>query len=134
VVAEEIGNLATMSGGAASEIKEIIERSISNVTGIIDDSKVKINLLINEGEKSIKESQVVRKRCEIIFETLVSNITIVKTKMDELNESSGEQHLGTQTIAGTIDNLNSSSSDLDASANGLKGRILTMNCTPKVGL
>jgi methyl-accepting chemotaxis protein len=55
VVAQEVGNLAQMSGKSADEITGLLKQSIDKVQDIIQKTQVKMDALVTEGQENIKE-------------------------------------------------------------------------------
>ncbi|KAB8040899.1 hypothetical protein GCL60_02925 [Silvanigrella paludirubra] len=83
VVAEEVGKLASMSGSAANEIRELLESSTSEVAHVVSD---------------IRERIVTGKNIFKVCETSFDNMTEILFKINEgtkiIVSSTGEQETG----------------------------------------
>ena len=101
VVAQEVGNLAQLSGKSASEINEILKESITRVKSISDDNSKKVQ----EGTNSVLESANILKA----INTKSTEITDITQKVFE---SSKEQKEGIKVISSAVSEL-----DREANAN-----------------
>ena len=71
VVAEEVGNLAKMSGNASNEISTLLENSINKVQSIINQTKNNIDKILAKSKNIIKEGEEVSKEC-VYFRTNIN--------------------------------------------------------------
>lgn len=122
VVAEEVGNLAQMSGNAATEISSMLEGSIRKVESIVNDTKQKVSALMIEGKEKIESGTKVANDCGKVLEEIVSNIGKVNEMATEIANACHEQSLGVQEITKAMHQLdqvtqsNAASSEETASA------------------
>ena len=99
VVAQEVGNLAQLSGKSAAEINEILKESISRVKSISDDNGKKVK----EGTNSVLESAHILKE----ISNKSNEITDITRKVFE---SSREQKEGIRVISAAVKELDKESS------------------------
>lgn len=99
VVAEEIGNLATMSGVAAAEISSMLDQSIKTVEKIVVNSKEKVERLMIDGKIKVDYGTEVARDCGIILHEIVDNIKITSEMAGEISNASREQAEGVQEIS-----------------------------------
>lgn len=99
VVAEEIGNLATMSGVAATEISSMLDQSIKTVEKIVLNSKEKVEKLMVDGKMKVDYGTEVARDCGVILNEIVDNIKITSEMAGEISNASREQAEGVQEIS-----------------------------------
>lgn len=102
VVAQEVGSLAQKSGSSANEINELLEKSISNVEGIIDDMKKRMETLVTDSKKTVTESINVAGTCRDSLETIFNSVTKVDSIADSVLSASQEQANGIKEISEVI--------------------------------
>ena len=105
VVAEEVGNLAEMSGKSAKEITALLDVSVKNVQAIITETKESINLIVSTGQKKIESGLEVAGRCKILLSEIDTNLTTVTHSADAIAEASREQSAGVNAIARAMENI-----------------------------
>ncbi len=105
VVAQEVGSLASMSGKAALEITEMLEKSIHTVERIVSDSKSKISKLITEGKDKVEKGTLVARDCEDVLNEIVQSVASVSTMVNEISNASLEQSQGVQEITKAVSQL-----------------------------
>lgn len=102
VVAEEVGNLAQMSGNAAKEISDILSGSIVNVESIVEDTKRKVAILIDQGKLKVESGTVVAQRCATLLGEIVDNVSRVSSLASEISQANREQSLGVGEINSAV--------------------------------
>ena len=107
VVAEEVGNLAQMSGNAAKEITLMLENSVSKVNGIVQNTKSKVEELIQVGKNKVDAGVVVAKRCGDTLRDIEGKVGNVNQMMDEVSTATSEQSQGIQEITKAMHELDS---------------------------
>lgn len=105
VVAEEVGNLAQMSGKAASEITELLEKSISQVHRTIKNSKSKMDVIISEGQESVNLGIEEITLCDTVLAKILTSFEKVNSSVQEISSSSKEQSNGVGEITQAIQEL-----------------------------
>lgn len=105
VVAEEVGNLAQMSGNAAKEISQLLEESIRKVERTVTETKARIESLIVAGKEKIDSGLVTANRCGESLDEIVKNVSDLKMMVTEISTASQEQALGVQEITRAMNQL-----------------------------
>ncbi|MFG1481371.1 methyl-accepting chemotaxis protein [Halobacteriovorax sp. HFRX-2_2] len=105
VVAEEVGALAAMSGTAAQEITELLERSIGQVHRTVENSKSKMSGIIEHGKKSVDESLVEIKTCDSVLSEILESFNEVNSSVRQIAASSTEQSAGVNEITTAVQQL-----------------------------
>lgn len=122
VVAEEVGNLASMSGNAALEITKMLDSSILKVEEVVKNSKDKIGKLVLSGKENVAAGTKVAHECESVLNEIVNSVASVSKMVSEITSASQEQTQGVHEITKAIAQLdqvtqqNSSSSSESANA------------------
>lgn len=98
VVAEEVGNLAHMSGNASKEISIMLENSIEKVKKIIEETKGNVENILASSKNGIQNGETVSKECEAIFEKILVNTDEFNSIVHEIANSSQEQAKGINEI------------------------------------
>lgn len=111
IVAEEVGNLASMSGHSSKEINELLEQSISSVENTIRETKEKVTVLISNGQQKVNEGVSVAEKCEEILNQIVVNVSSVKTSMLDVSIAAEEQSKGVQNISDAMNMLDKTTQD-----------------------
>jgi methyl-accepting chemotaxis protein len=105
VVAEEVGNLAHMSGKAAKEITEMLTGSIKQVEGVVNQSSTNISKLMKSSDAKIEVGAQVAKRCGEVFDEIRKNAGNVSKSMEDLSYASKEQADGVSNISIAMNEL-----------------------------
>lgn len=105
VVAQEVGALAQMSGGAASEISTLLETSTSKVHEIVTSSKSIMDGLIGEAKKNVENGLQKSTECEEILDQILSSFEVVNDSVRDIASSSGEQASGVREITQAVQQL-----------------------------
>ena len=105
VVAEEVGNLAHMSGKAAEEISSMLETSIKKVESIVNVTKQKVGLLVQEGRGKVDTGAHIAKECGDVLNEIVRNISSVTQMANDISIACQEQSQGVQEITKAISQL-----------------------------
>lgn len=98
VVAEEVGNLANMSGKAAQEITQMLESSIKTVENIAKDSKEKIGVLLSASKTKVETGVGIAKESEQVLHEIVDSVASVTKMISDISHASNEQAQGVQEI------------------------------------
>lgn len=106
VVAEEVGNLAAMSGNAAASIREILQAGTGRVNEIVADNKAKIESIILTNSRQIAQGQKTVVDCGGIFEQIVEQTTGVAKMSEEMTMAISEQKNGLGEIDRAIAQFN----------------------------
>jgi len=91
VVAEEIGNLSRMSGGAANEITSLLSESARNVEETIQQSKIRISSHVTQSQDRVQVGLKVADQCGKALAEIVTNVSEVSRVMGQIAESNRNQ-------------------------------------------
>ncbi|WGL60538.1 methyl-accepting chemotaxis protein [Pigmentibacter sp. JX0631] len=98
VVAEEVGNLAQMSGTASKEISTMLDNSINKVKNIISQTKSNVESIVEQSKKAMQQGEETSVECSNIFEQIFSNSQEVNHIIYEIANSAQEQAKGVEEI------------------------------------
>jgi methyl-accepting chemotaxis protein len=105
VVAEEVGNLANLSGSAADEISSMLEESITTVNNIVEENSREIKEILSKGTKNIENGNRAVNECQNSFESITQGVTSLKTLVNDIARASKEQTQGVEEITNAVRNL-----------------------------
>lgn len=105
VVAEEVGNLASMSGKASHEISELLADSQKKVEGIIQKNQTRIEQIFNETAEKLEKSKQEAELSTKSFELISSKTTELTNIVAEISLASQEQARGVMQIAQAISDI-----------------------------
>ena len=130
VVAEEIGNLAKVSGRSAKEITDLLENSLSQVNELVENSQTGLQKSLGENKDQINQSVQISERVQEAFEEISEKFKNVLSSSHEVAEASREQQSGVneinlamQEISSTISVANQSSEEVEVSSVKLKNMV-----------
>lgn len=105
VVAEEVGNLAQMSGNAAKEITNMLTTSIKRVNSIVEQTKSRVEELVEVGRDKVSTGQSTANRCKSALDLLGRNAATLTAMVTEIAHASKEQAQGVKEINAAIAQL-----------------------------
>lgn len=105
VVAEEVGNLAEMSGTAAKEISGMLENSIKQVEAIVTDTQSRINSLVSTSKEKVSLGRKTAEDCSEALEEILSSVGELDTYVNEISIASSEQANGVREISNAVRQL-----------------------------
>lgn len=105
VVAEEVGSLASMSGAAALEITDMLEKSTQTVERIVRDSKDKIGKLILNSNEKVQTGTKIAHDCSEVLNEILNSVSSVSKMVNEISSASQEQAQGVHEITKAIAQL-----------------------------
>ncbi len=108
VVATEMGSLADMSGKAAQQINELLDKSANKVESTVLRTKEKIG---NANELSA--------RCYEFFKLLTDRSGQLKEMVDSISAASAEQNSGVDYVVNAMNDLNNTAAESDRMAQGI---------------
>lgn len=134
VVAEEVGNLATMSGNAAQEISTMLLESTAKVEKIVSTTKSEVGALMVEGKNKVEMGIAVARRCNDVLDDIVGHVQEVDTMVSDITVASEEQSKGIAEISRAMGQLDQatqinadSSRQMAFSAEELSGQSRKLN-------
>ncbi len=98
VVAEEIGNLASMSGNSSTEITKMLEESISNIKFIIKTNQKEMTELVSNNSDGVNKGKWVADNCGKALGIILENTKVVNSIVEEISNASREQQEGVSEI------------------------------------
>lgn len=119
VVAEEVGNLAKMSGESADEISQLLVTSLKRVTEIVADSSKHVNQSLDMSKEKINKSVEISNQCQDLFNQVMKNFDQVSANSDEVANASKEQLIGVEEVNKAMQEISSSASLTSQSAHDL---------------
>jgi methyl-accepting chemotaxis protein len=119
VVAEEVGNLATASGKAATEISTMLTESVAKVQNIIDTTKGKIDIATQGGKEKVEAGQLVARECGEKLEEILNNVNQVSQTVSEVKLASNEQAAGIKEVSKAMQRLDQVCADTQQIANDI---------------
>ncbi|WP_159455330.1 methyl-accepting chemotaxis protein [Pseudobacteriovorax antillogorgiicola] len=114
VVAEEVGNLAQMSGNAAREISALLDRSQTEIHTIVGNSQKQVHELANRSSNTVSKGVELAVRCDEILTELVDRVGTVKNLMASITKAAEEQSEGVHSISETMASLVDQSQEVEA--------------------
>lgn len=116
IVAEEVGNLAQMSGSAAKEIAALLDESIKKVQEIVADTQGSMERIVESGKGKVSEGTQVAKNCGETLDAIVQNVSMVSEIVTEISSASQEQAQGLQEITKAMSQLDQATQQNAAAA------------------
>lgn len=109
VVAEEVGNLAQLSGNSAKEITELLDSSIQNVEMIVSQTQNSVNRIVDTARSKISNGVEIANECRSILEKIDHNLTSVNEMTQEISKASKEQTIGVDEITDAMNKVENAS-------------------------
>lgn len=106
VVAEEVGNLAQLSGSAATEISTLLNESTAKVSQIAQESTRRIGALVIDGRKRVEEGSEIAEQLAHSFDEITELIQAMNTISHEISVATKEQAQGINEINTAIGQMN----------------------------
>lgn len=107
VVAEEVGNLATMSGSASKDITGLLENSIDEVKKISEETKNEIERALQVGNEKVNNGNDVVAEFHTTVHEIIQQFKEVKESVDSITRASQEQAQGIDEITQAISRIDS---------------------------
>lgn len=102
VVAEEVGKLAELSGGAANEISGIVERSVRVANEAIESTRNKIEALTRQSVKTSEAGYHQAKTCEGVFHQMAGKIKETSSMVEHISLATNDQAQGVTKLDESI--------------------------------
>ena len=107
IVAEEVGNLAQMSGAAAKEINNLLEQSLKKVHTVVEDVKNKIDESLTSARKSVTTGSKTVENCRNVLEEIQAYSAQLNNMVTSISTASLESSLVVEEISKALMKLNS---------------------------
>lgn len=105
VVAQEVGKLAQMSGGAAQDISTLLEGSVQKVEDIVNRTQSEVEKLVAAGKVRVDEGARVARECGVVLSEIVSDVGQVSQMAGEISTASREQDQGVRELTKAMHQL-----------------------------
>lgn len=112
VVAEEISNLADVSGGSAKEITEILEESVNKVQSLVDNNRTELNQILGINRERVNQGRVAATECDEVLSKMLVNINNITTQVTDISQASIEQSNGVKEISQAINELSAANQEI----------------------
>ena len=108
VVAEEVGNLAQMSGAAAKENSEMLQNGIESVNRTITEAQASIQVLLQANDGNVTSGAQLSESCAGMLEEIVEQVSTVNELVQRITQAFNEQSQGTTEINQAVTRLDAS--------------------------
>lgn len=105
VVAEEVSKLAAMSGKAAEEIHDLLEKSNSRVKDIVEHSRSNVAKLVRVGEEKVSIGKQRADGCQEALEAINADICDLLTMNTQITNATKEQSVGMDEISKALEQI-----------------------------
>lgn len=105
VVAEEISKLAEMSGGAAEEIRTLLDQSNIRVENIITATRENVTRLVSQGEEKVQAGVQTADGCKRALDEINGDISEMVDMSKQITEATKEQSLGVSEINSALEQI-----------------------------
>lgn len=121
VVAEEIGNLARVSGSAAKDISEMLETGIQRVNSIVDDTKAQLETSADQSTKSVSKGLSDVDRCYSAIELILEDFLQFDKLANQVRVATGEQSHGVKEARHAAEIIDEGSRSISTSSTQSRG-------------
>lgn len=105
VVAEEVSKLAEMSGGAAEEIRTLLETSNQRVASIINATRTSVTKLVAEGESKVTDGLKTADGCKRALDEINGDVSEMVSMSKQITEATREQSAGVSEINSALEQI-----------------------------
>lgn len=105
IVAEEVGNLAQMSGNAAREIASLLDQSTAKVSGVVEQTKQNLATIVSSSRDRMETGMTVASQCEGALNVATEKVDLVTRMMTEIASATREQSQGVADISRAMNEL-----------------------------
>lgn len=105
VVAEEVSKLAEMSGGAAEEIRHLLDNSKGRVESIIFSTQDNVGHLVAQGNEKVKNGLKTAEECKYALEQINQNINEMVGMSRQVFDATKEQSIGINEINSALEQI-----------------------------
>lgn len=105
VVAEEVGNLATMSGRSAKEISDLLATSITTVQEIVKQIQANVEMQGTLSSKSVARGVELGRLSEESLKEILSGAMEVEEQVNHITAASQEQSLGVREVSNAMSKM-----------------------------
>ena len=110
VVAQEVGNLATMSGKAAAEIDQLLGASVKRTEEIVKVSTTEVASAFAQIKLKVDAGIEVAKECGVALDQIVGFVSDFKNRMEDVKFATKEQTAGIDSISDAVNKIETATS------------------------
>ncbi len=107
IVAEEVGNLAKISGEAAEEIASMLNESIISVQEQVETTNAKISTATSSSVETVELGKKRASECDLVLAEILESSKKVSDIVSQIYSASKEQVIGVNSINKSMEDLNS---------------------------
>jgi methyl-accepting chemotaxis protein len=105
VVAEEIGNLAKMSGDAAKEITKLLDDSVAEVKSTLSGTQERVDAITARGKGALTTGIATAQRCETTLATAAERAAEARALVEKFTDAGNEQYESLATAVEAVHRL-----------------------------
>ena len=102
IVAEEVGNLANLSGSSSDEIESILNENIRRIEDIVKIAEAKVQVQIDSSSKNIENGFKISEDSMQAFEKIIGLVKEVHNSINEVTMATQEQSDGVENISAAM--------------------------------
>lgn len=118
VVAEEVGNLAQMSGKVASDITKMLKESQEQVSLIAETTTQNIIKIVDRGRNKVQEGNAVAADCLIELDRIITCVNDLDNSIQEISVAIREQSIEVDKVKDALKRMDDASHE----SNDMSGR------------
>jgi methyl-accepting chemotaxis protein len=129
VVAEEVANLAKVSGQSSVEIAQMIEAGSQQITALLKSTQETVKTLSATTKAQMTNGREAAERCQIAINEIVSQVSQFGTMAGELRAAAQEQASGVKEVSREIqeiDALTKQTVEVNARVRGVSENLLNL--------
>ena len=107
VVAEEVGNLAQLSGKASLEIRDLISRSQELTSQIVEETRSKVQQQSGKTRQTIAAGKDSARACDTVLQQIFDSAEELNKKVTDITFASKEQATGVDEITSAMNTIDS---------------------------
>ena len=110
VVAEEVGNLAQLSGGAANAIDHLIR-----------DSRNQVQRFLSQAGERVERGELVTREIEKVYQNIASELEDMKSGLNVVRQANSEQMGGLEQVSKAMQQISAATQQSEHAVRGLLG-------------
>ncbi len=112
IVAEEVGNLANVSGRSSNEISDLLAKSVQIVKVIVDSTKANIEVKSKNSSARVERGIEIGKRCGETLSEVLESSRKISQMVSEITTASKEQSVGVSEVSQSMQEIDSVTRDV----------------------
>lgn len=98
VVAQEVGNLAVLSGKAAEGITDLLERSNTRVREVVEQTRVQVTGLVADADRKISVGSNIANECDYALAKIVQDSTELRQLLAQITSTCDDQAVNAKKV------------------------------------